>query len=55
MAAVAVGDETEGAVLVRTPAADGVCGWALLGRLLNWVCFTIATLVYVVMFARCFA
>ena len=55
MAAVAEGDETEGAVLVGTRAADGVCGWALLGRLLNWVCFIIAALVYVVMFARCFA
>jgi len=55
MAAVAEGDETEGAVLVGTRAADGVCGWALLGRLLNWVCFIIAALVYVVMFAKCFA
>jgi hypothetical protein len=55
MAAVAEVEETEGAVLVGTPAADGVRGWALLGSLLNWVCFIIAALVYVVMFARCFA
>jgi hypothetical protein len=55
MAAVAERDETEGAVLVGTPAADGVLGWDLLRRLLNWICFIIAALVYVVMFARCFA
>jgi hypothetical protein len=55
MAAVAEEDETEGAVLVGAPVADGVCGWDLLGRLLNWICFIIAALVYVVMFARCFA
>jgi hypothetical protein len=55
MAAAAEGDAAEGAVLVGTPAADRVRGWALLGKLLNWVGFIIAALVYVVMFARCFA
>jgi len=55
LAAVAEGDATEGAVLVGTPATDTVLGWALLGKLLNWICFIIAALVYVVMFARCFA
>jgi hypothetical protein len=55
MAAVAEGEETEGAVLVGTAATAGVAGWRLLGMLLNWTCFMIAALVYFVKFARCFA
>jgi hypothetical protein len=55
MAAVAEGEETEGAVLVGSAAPVGVAGWRLLGMLLNRACFMIAALVYVVMFARCFA
>jgi hypothetical protein len=55
MAAVAEGEETEGAVLVGSAATAGVAGWRLLGMLLNWTCFMIAALVYVVNFARCFA
>jgi hypothetical protein len=43
------------AVLVGTAAVSGVAGWRMIGMLLNGACFMIAALVYVVMFARCFA